>query len=217
MKNEYKTQAASIRTIQGEISGKGKLETEVKDILAQIELYNKSNISDLIKKRSKFIENKKSIIEFEKDLETRENSIKEFIDSLNIPALDIESFEENYRSSFSEYYSSISNKYDDVKIKYLEMLDDLKNEKTEFMQKVKDSKWNNDFAINNKEFEEEKLKLKEWGLSDLDNFERLMETNEEKENELAVMIKKEESLLSEISKKVSLLIFQKKIIIQKKF
>lgn len=201
LKNEYKTQAASIRTIQGEISGKGKLETEVKDILAQIELYNKSNISDLIKKRSKFIENKKSIIEFEKDLETRENSIKEFIDSLNIPALDIESFEENYRSSFSEYYSSISNKYDDVKIKYLEMLDDLKNEKTEFMQKVKDSKWNNDFAINNKEFEEEKLKLKELGLSDLDNFERLMETKEEKENELAVMIKKEESLLSEISKK----------------
>ncbi len=201
LKNEYKTQAASIRTIQGEISGKGKLETEVKDILAQIELYNKSNISDLIKKISKFIENKKSIIEFEKDLETRENSIKEFIDSLNIPALDIESFEENYRSSFSEYYSSISNKYDDVKIKYLEMLDDLKNEKTEFMQKVKDSKWNNDFAINNKEFEEEKLKLKELGLSDLDNFERLMETKEEKENELAVMIKKEESLLSEISKK----------------
>lgn len=201
LKNEYKTQAASIRTIQGEISGKGKLETEVKDILAQIELYNKSNISDLIKKRSKFIENKKSIIEFEKDLETRENSIKEFIDSLNIPALDIESFEEDYRSSFSEYYSSISNKYDDVKIKYLEMLNDLKNEKTEFMQKVKGSKWNNDFAINNKEFEEEKLKLKELGLSDLDNFERLMETKEEKENELAVMIKKEESLLSEISKK----------------
>lgn len=201
LKNEYKTQAASIRTIQGEISGKGKLETEVKDILVQIELYNKSNISDLIKKRSKFIENKKSIIEFEKDLETRENSLKEFIDSLNIPALDIESFEEDYRSSFSEYYSSIFNKYDNVKTKYLEMLDDLKNEKTEFMQKVKDSKWNNDFAINNKEFEEEKLKLKELGLSDLDNFERLMETKEEKENELAVMIKKEESLLSEISKK----------------
>ena len=45
LKNEYKTQSALIRTIQGEISGKGKLETEVKDILAQIELYNQSNIS----------------------------------------------------------------------------------------------------------------------------------------------------------------------------
>ena len=201
LKNEYKTQAATIRTIQGEISGKGKLETEVKDILAQIELYNKSNISDLIKKRSKFIENKKLIVEFEKDLETTENSIKEFIDSLNIPALDIESFEEDYRSSFSEYYRSISNKYDDVKNQYLEVIDDLKNSKSQFMEKVKDSQWNNDFAINNKEFEEEKLKLKELGLSDLDNFERLMETKEEKENELALMVKKEKSLLSEISKK----------------
>lgn len=201
LKNEYKTQAASIRTIQVEISGKGKLETEVKDILAQIELYNKSNISDLIKRRSKFIENKKLIVEFEKDLEKKENSIKEFINGLTIPTLDIESFEENYRSSFSEYHSSISDKYDYVKNKYLEMIDDLKNSKSQFMQKVKDSKWNNDFAINYKEFEEEKEKLKELGLSDLDNFERLIQSKEEKENKLGLMIKKEESLLVEISKK----------------
>ncbi len=201
LKNEYKTQASSIRTIQGEILGKGKLETEVKDILTQIELYNKSNISEIIKKRSKFIENKKLIVEFEKDLEAKENSIKEFVENLTVPILDIESFEEYYCSSFSSYYSSISNKYDDVKNKYLEMIDDLKNSKMLFMQKVKDSKWNEDFATNNKEFQEEKEKLKELGLSDLDNFERLIQNKEEKENKLALMIKKEESLLSEILKR----------------
>jgi energy-coupling factor transporter ATP-binding protein EcfA2 len=201
LKNEYKTQSSYIRTIQGEILGKGKLETEVKDILVQIEIYNKSNISDLIKKRSKFIENKKLIVEFEKDLETKENSIKEFIDSLNIPILDIDSFEEEYHISFSEYYSSISDKYDEVKNKYLAIVDDLKNSKIQFMKKVKDSEWNKEFAINNKEFEEEKEKLKELGLSDLDNFERLIQSKEEKENKLGLMIKKEESLREEISKK----------------
>jgi energy-coupling factor transporter ATP-binding protein EcfA2 len=201
LKNEYKTQSSYIRTIQGEILGKGKLETEVKDILVQIEIYNKSNISDLIKKRSKFIENKKLIVEFEKDLETKENSIKEFIDSLNIPILDIDSFEEEYHISFSEYYSSISDKYDEVKNKYLAIVDDLKNSKIQFMKKVKDSEWNKEFAINNEEFEEEKEKLKELGLSDLDNFERLIQSKEEKENKLGLMIKKEESLREEISKK----------------
>ena len=201
LKNEYKTQSALIRTIQGEISGKGKLETEVKDILAQIELYNQSNISKLIKERSKFIENQKNIIDFEKDLETKENSIKEFIDGIDSPVLDICNFEEAYRSSFSEYYSSVSNKYDDFKNKCLEMIDDLKNSKTLFMQKVKNSKWNEDFTTNNKAFEEEKEKLKVLGLSDLDNFERLIQSKEEKENKLTVMEKKEESLLHEISKK----------------
>ena len=201
LKNEYKTQSALIRTIQGEISGKGKLETEVKDILAQIELYNQSNISKLIKERSKFIENQKNIIDFEKDLETKENSIKEFIDGIDSPVLDICNFEEAYRSSFSEYYSSVSNKYDDFKNKCLEMIDDLKNSKTLFMHKVKNSKWNEDFTTNNKAFEEEKEKLKVLGLSDLDNFERLIQSKEEKENKLTVMEKKEESLLHEISKK----------------
>lgn len=201
LKNEYKTQSALIRTIQGEISGKGKLETEVKDILAQIELYNQSNISKLIKERSKFIENQKNIIDFEKDLETKENLIKEFIDRIDSPVLDICNFEEAYRSSFSEYYSSVSNKYDDFRNKCLEMIDDLKNSKTLFMHKVKNSKWNEDFTINDKAFEEEKEKLKVLGLSDLDNFERLIQSKEEKENKLTLMVKKEESLLHEISKK----------------
>ena len=42
--------------------------------------------------------------------------------------------------------------------------------------------------------------LKELGLSDLDNFERLIQNKEEKENKLALMIKKEESLLYEMLK-----------------
>ena len=40
------------------------------------------------------------------------------------------------------------------------MIDDLKNSKTLFMQKVKNSKWNEDFTTNNKAFEEEKEKLR---------------------------------------------------------
>ncbi len=194
LEKTYLAKSAEIRTIQKEISGKGKLQTELKDITDQIELYNRSKISELIKKRTTFIENKKELKEFQDNLLLKENELKEFIEKFNIPTFSYEKFEEEYKSSISDSYTAISKIYSDVKNKFTTLHKDIEQSKENFMTEIKTSNWNVAFGENNIEFEKEKERLSKLGLSDIENFEKLTHEKSKKEQAINLILKKEEEL-----------------------
>lgn len=202
--NEYLAKSAQIRTIQEEISGKGKLQTELKDITDQIELYKKSKIADLLKKRSKFIENKKEIQEFYDNLESKEKLLHEFIEKFDIPPLSIEKFNEEHQSGILNIYTSISSIYADTKTQLLNLEQQIRESKGKFKSEIKTSNWNIAFGENNDEFEKEKEKLKLQGLSDIENFEKLTQDKTTKEKAVTIILEKEKELASERLRKTNL-------------
>ena len=204
LEKTYLARSAEIRTIQKEISGKGKLQTELQDITDQIELYNTSKIAELIKKRTVFIENKKEIKEFQDNLLLKEEELKEFIEKFNIPIFSNEKFYEEYKSDISGNYAVISKIYSDVKNKFTSLYKEIEESKERFMTEIKTSKWNIAFGENNAEFEEEKERLSKLGLSDIENFEKLTQEKEKKEQAINLILKKEEELEPLISDKTTL-------------
>lgn len=194
LEKTYLAKSAEIRTIQKEISGKGKLKTELKDITDQIELYNTSKIAELIKKRTTFIENKKEIKEFQDNLLLKEDELKEFIEEFNIPTFSDKKFEEEYKSNISDSYTAISKIYSDVKNKFTTLHREIEQSKENFMTEVKTSNWNVAFGENSVEFEEEKERLSKLGLSDIENFEKLTQEKSIKEQAINLILKKEEEL-----------------------
>lgn len=202
--SEYLAKSAHIRTIQEEVSGKGKLQTELKDITAQIELYTKSKIANLLKEHSKFIENKKDIKEFLENLTLKETLLREFIEAFDIPSLSIDKFDDKHQIQISTIYNSINKLYNDKKTQLLEFEQHIKQSQKDFMSEIKISDWNIEFGNNQVEFEAEKLKLKNEGLSDIENFEKLTQNKDAKEKALAIILQKETTLVAEILLKTAL-------------
>lgn len=196
--NQYLEKSSQIRTIQKEISGKGKLQTEIKDIKDQIELYKKSKIADLLKERSKYIENRKEIKEFHDNLLLKEELLHDFIEQFNIPPLSVEKFDENYKSKILEFHTSISKIYTETgtHLKSLEVK--VKQSREDFMSEVKTSDWNIAFKKHSDEFILEKDRLKKEGLEDIENFEILTKNLEIKEAYLLPIVEKETKLEKEI-------------------
>lgn len=204
LEKTYLAKSAEIRTIQKEISGKGKLKTELKDITDQIELYNTSKISELIKKRTTFIENKKEIKDFQDNLLLKEEELKEFIEEFNIPTFSDEKFEEEYKVNISNSYTAISKIYLDVKSKFTTLHKEIEQSKENFMTEIKTSNWNVAFGENNVEFKKEKERLNKLGLSDIENFEKLTQEKLKKEQAINLILKKEEELRPFMLQKITL-------------
>lgn len=201
---EYLSKSAQIRTIQEEISGKGKLQTELKDIADQIELYKKSTIADLLKERGRFVENKKVIQEFNDNLKLREESLSGFIEGFEIPQLSIEKFDDSHKENMLELNSLITNSYNDAQKQLLDLEKNIKQSKEDFISKLKISDWNTAFKEHNVKFEAEKERLESKGLSDIENFEKLTQDKDIKEKTLASVVQKEVKLADELVRKTNL-------------
>ncbi|MFK5976718.1 MAG: PHP domain-containing protein [Sulfurovum sp.] len=202
--SEYLAKSAQIRTIEEKISEKGKITTELKDITTQIELYERSNIAQLLKERSKFIENEKAIKEFHDNLELKENSLNKFIQEFDIPQLNIEKFDEEYNQNIVNIHTPISSLYDSVKEELLDLERKIKQSRETFISEIRNSNWNIDFKEHSDKFEVEKERLKSEGLSDIANFEKLTQDKGIKEKALATILQKETELSSEILLKTNL-------------
>lgn len=197
LNSEYLAKSAQIRTIQEEISEKGKIQTELKDITNQIELYKKSTIAQLLKERSVFIENEKSIKEFHDNLELKEDLLNKFIKEFDIPQLSIEKFDEEYQRDILNIHTSISSIYDNAKQQLLDLERTIKLSKETFISEISASNWNMVFSEHTVKFEAEKERLKNEGLSDIENFEKLTQDKDIKEKALAIISQKEIELNSE--------------------
>lgn len=201
IKTSYLEKAASIRTKQQQIAGKGKLQTEIKDIEEQIKKYQQSGISQLLTSREKFTIQKNIISKFISEFKTKESELENLIATFQISDIEYNDFNEAHSNELSVYSKAAIDSFTILKQELENQRVKLNGIHIEFNGKAVSSQWKSDFESNQTELEAKKTELEKAGIDDIVNFEKLSASKETKETELADIILIEQSLTEEIPQK----------------
>jgi len=198
-KKSFLEKSASIRTMKQQVSGKGKLQTEISDLTEQIKFYQQSGIAGILLSKEKFTAQKRTVSNFISELKARETSLKTIISSFDLEDIDYSGFEDDYKTELSVLsgnaingLNSIKSELEVVKVKIAEL-------QRIFTTETLKTKWKLDFDKNQTDFDTKKQELEQQGINDIANFEKLTISKETKEKELAAIIAIETNLANEIS------------------
>lgn len=196
--SKYCEASATIRRLQTLIKEKGKFEISLEDIVEQISSYQKSGVTELIKRKEKFnsdIENVFKVVT--ESLKEKEELLQKVTSEFLINQYHTEELDDLYQEEINNTISHIYSELVDIK-------DDLERTKTMMTNLHKDSRdkfgasaWTKDFRAVNMEFEEKKNELKVMGILDLENIEKLTRKREEILKELK-KITDQENMLEEL-------------------
>lgn len=201
LKREYLSKSMQIRTIQEQISGKGKLQTELNDISSQIELYQTSSIASLLKEQSKFESNKQKLNAFLENAVKQEEKIKTLHDNIEVPILSVDGFEQENAAQLLELYKPLAETFSNVKNTLVALALELQQSREAYAHEAQNSSWGIALVAHNEAFAQEKERLESEGLSDIENYEKLIETKAEKEKIFNDMLDKEARLAPLIAEK----------------
>lgn len=190
--------SASIRTIQQQVSGKAKLQTEINDLASQIKLYQTSGIADLLLSRQNFIAQEQNLLAFYKNIEAKELVLNNAINELIIETPDLSSFAPEQILEISAFVETTTSGFVSAISVLKNQLTNIISLKTEFSGSLRKSKWLSDFNTNKTEFEQKKAELEKEGVSDISNFENLTNKKNTKELELQQIQSIEENLAAEL-------------------
>jgi ABC-type cobalamin/Fe3+-siderophores transport system ATPase subunit len=204
IKKEFLEKSASIRTIRQQISGKGKLQTEITDLDARIKLLQQSGIASLLTSKNKFTSQKKTIDEFLQEAKNNEGEIENLSNNLKIDEIDFTEFDTKYSDEISPLSKSVVDGYEEVKREIESLKQKAEKLRTDFNTSLPLTNWNKDFDQNNLDFNAKKIELETQGIDDISNYEKLSEAKKAKELELEKIITIELSLITEIAERGNL-------------
>lgn len=198
-KKSFFEKSASIRTMKQQVSGKGKLQTEISDLTEQIKFYQQSGIAAILLSKEKFTAQKRTLSNFISELKTRETILETIISSFDVEDINYLGFEDEYKNEISvlsknaiDGLNSLKSELEVVKGKIAEL-------HSIFTAETLKTQWKLDFDKNQTDFDTKKQELEQQGINDIANFEKLTNTKETKEKELAAIITIETNLTNEIS------------------
>lgn len=203
-KNSYLATSASIRKIQQQVSSKGKLQTEIKDLGDQITLLQSSGIATLLQNRNTFLAQQKLLHEVIENATTKESELQEFIDDFSLTSAAFDTFAEDEETSFNEKFQTLNSGFAEVKLDLEKAKTKAEQFRTIFETEITTSEWKKAFDINETEFTEKKLELETQGVQDISNFEILTDSKLLKEQELALITTLEGSLTTELAKRTEI-------------
>ncbi|NLD65976.1 MAG: PHP domain-containing protein [Crenarchaeota archaeon] len=190
--------SASIRTIQQQVSGKAKLQTEINDLASQIKLYQTSGIADLLISRQNFIAQEQKLSAFYTSIEAKELVLNNAINELSIEPPDLSSFSPDQMLDISAFVETAACGIASVVSVLKKQLSNIISLKTASSDSLEKSKWLSDFNANKNEFEQKKAELEKEGVADISNFENLTNKKNAKELELQQIQSIEENLAAEL-------------------
>lgn len=198
IKKSFLEKSASIRTIQQQISGKGRLQTEIKDLDDRIKLFQQSGIASLLTSKEKFAGQQSAISEFLNEAETRENNINSIANSIDLADIDYAPFDSLYSDELKLLSKEVVDGYANIK-KELDAIK-LKAEKLRFAFEaaITPTVWKKEFDQNQIDFEAKKAELELQGIDDISNFEKLTQEKSLKEKEQERIIAIDASLNAEL-------------------
>jgi PHP family Zn ribbon phosphoesterase len=198
IKKSFLEKSASIRTIQQQISGKGRLQTEIKDFDDRIKLFQQSGIASLLTSKEKFILQKNILADFVSEAHRRENDIDAVASTIELSGIDFLNFDNTHSDDLKPLSKTVSDGYTEIK-KELEIIK-LKAEKlrTDFVASLPPTVWKKEFDQNQIDFEAKKVELEKQGIDDISNFEKLTQAKAVKEKDLEKVLEIEASLYTEI-------------------
>jgi PHP family Zn ribbon phosphoesterase len=197
-KKSFLEKSASIRTMKQQVSGKGKLQTEISDLAEQIKLYQQSGIADILLSKEKFTAQKKILSNFISELKTRETNLENVISSFDLEDIDFTGFQDEYKTEVSVLSNEAINGLNSIKSELEVVKGKIAELQKIFTSETLKTKWKLDFDKNQNDFDTKKQELEQQGINDIANFEKLTNTKESKEKELAAIIAIETNLANEI-------------------
>jgi len=115
IKKSFLEKSASIRTIQQQISGKGRLQTEIKDLDDRIKLFQQSGIASLLTSKEKFTGQQNIIAEFLSETQTRENDIDTVANSIELTDINYTTFDSSYSDELKPLSKEVTDGYSAIK------------------------------------------------------------------------------------------------------
>lgn len=204
IKKSYFEKAATIRTIQQQISNKGILQTEIKDLADRIKLFQQSGIAKLLTDKEEFTAQQDKLNKFVNKILNKKNEIEELIDQMEMSNIDYASFKKQHSDEIKPLSKIVIDGYKTV----IKQVEDSKRTvntlKDDFEAAIINTSWKKDFDKNIEEFNEKRIELEKIGVDDISNFEKLTDTKAQKIDELEKIILIENSLNLEIGKKQAL-------------
>lgn len=177
--------SAGLRTADQRLSGRGKIETRIKDLDESLKKLQESGISDLLKAKEKFAEEEQTIGLISKLIDEKQSLLSEATKSLDFDVLPIMSnFDAKHLDELDKSIKTVVDGFADQKKKLEEAKEQIEQIKTTFLSSLENSAWKKDYNKNAEDFESKKQELSLQGIDDIENFEKLTNEKSELEKEL---------------------------------
>lgn len=204
VKSEFMKKSAIIRTIDKLLTIKGKTETRIKDIEANIKKMKESGITELLTANEKY--NKESVIvgEIQTAVEERKIKIGEMAESVELPEIDLSIFDEIHQKEMSEHTKSLIEGFSKIKNEFLKLQESASKLEKDFKGSVNESLWKKDLEKNTAELAKKKDELEVEGIDLISNFEKLTSEKNELTKELEEINSKASTREADINERESL-------------
>jgi len=201
IKKRFLEKSASIRTVRQQISGKGKLQTEIKDLSDRIKLFQQSGIATLLTAKEKFKAQQSIITDLIDNAKNREAGIDTLISSIKLKDIDYACFDVNYSDELKPLSETLVEGYDFFEKELVSIKHQAELLRTKFEAALHPTTWQKAFDQNQIDFDAKKAELETQGIDDILNFEKLTQEKLGKEKELEKILAIEVTLHAEISKR----------------
>ncbi len=194
IKRRFLESSATTRTIQQRVAGKGKLLTEIKDLEERIKIYQQSHIAQLFVARETFSEQKKCIDDFLDELQLKTKLFDDILQHIELPAIQAQQFSASHGEELQEFSEEAVMELKTVKSALQQLKEKVAAIAERHVTRIEGSSWMKAYHENLQEFEAQKEMLRQKGVEDIENFERLTTLRDQKEEELEQIIDIEEKL-----------------------
>ena len=195
---EYFEKATTIRKIEGQISAKGKIATEIKDLTNQIKTYESSPIEKLLKQRQSFAKEKEEFTSFLESLDDNSTLFDELIEGFVLDEIDFENISKEQKPEIKKLTEKAAKEFKAVADEIKALQKKTIAIKSTLDKELEKSKWQKGYADNLKKIEAEKASLQEKGIKSIENFEGLIEEKNKQTKLFTKIEAQEKELASEL-------------------
>jgi energy-coupling factor transporter ATP-binding protein EcfA2 len=176
--------SAAIRTVDVLLAGKGKIETRIKDLEANIKKLQQSGIADLLTAKEKFSNENNLINGFQSEIEARENQLDELAQNIEISDIDFSNFDEVHTELLKQYTKNVIEGLAKIKTDLLKLKEEAGQLKMNFEASVNGAEWKTALNKNTTDFNQKKEELEKEGIDAISSFERFTKEKVELAKEL---------------------------------
>lgn len=202
VRKQFLENASSFRTLIQQTRNKGKLQTALKDVVDQINVYQKSGFTSLLSATNDFSTQDELLNSFVTQMEEKENLLIKTIEKFELNEVGYSFFAEKHAEEIKLLSNNIIGGYAALNEQLNHILLSARNLREQFNSALETSNWKKEFVANKHHFEIEKSELEKIGISDLSDFEALLDQKSEIEKELERIATLEETVDSELDQKI---------------
>ncbi|WP_339875353.1 TrlF family AAA-like ATPase [uncultured Algoriphagus sp.] len=193
IKKLFLEKSAAIRTADVVIAGKGKIETRIKDLEANIKKLQQSGIASLLKAKETYTNQDHLINAFRSEIEDRKNQIDQLAQNIKIEDFDTTIFNQTHEVELKSASKIVIAEFENIKKSLEKLKEEVVQINSGFEKSINTSQWKKDLTRTSEEFFQKREELEKDGIDSISSFERFSMEKSELEIELENIIAKNET------------------------